>query len=123
MNDIFAQVTVFDIQPRHSRGESADVRIRKAWVLQCPEEMNNAYAHYPAQVRKQLYRDFDSQVQKIWTDMLRQRREHSIAQGARFVRVNGFTRLQDEYCFDTDEVLLEAALIFIEKFVAEHVNH
>lgn len=111
----FNEITVSDLQPKHSRGESADNRIRKAWSLQMPDSVKDTFKHFPGEVKSQLYKNFDSEVREIWTRMLSAGNEAAKANGAKEVRVDGFRRLEDKFCKDPDELLIQAAQIFIER--------
>lgn len=119
---IFNEITVNDLQPKHSRGESADNRIRKAWSLQMPDEVKAKFAHFPGQVKRQLYISFDKEVNEIWVTMLAKANKHAADNNAKEVRVNGLKRLEDAYCVDPDEVLIQAAQIFIERFAAREAQ-
>ncbi|AZU98663.1 RNA polymerase binding protein [Acinetobacter phage vB_AbaM_PhT2] len=112
----FKEITVNDLQPKHSRGESADNRIRKSWSLQMPDEVKAKFANFPGDVKRQLYISFDKEVNEIWTSMLSKANENAAKNNAKEIRVNGLRRLEDAYCVDPDEVLIQAAQIFIERF-------
>ncbi|ADG60009.1 RNA polymerase binding [Acinetobacter phage Acj9] len=112
----FNEITAADLQPKHSRGESADNRIRKAWSLQMPDEVKAKFAHFPGDVKRQMYKGFDAEVNEIWTKMMSDANQHAKDSGAKTVRVNGFTRIEDQYCMDPDELLIQAAQSFITKF-------
>ncbi|EQA7786758.1 RNA polymerase-binding protein RpbA [Acinetobacter baumannii] len=118
----FNEITVNDLQPKHSRGESADNRIRKAWSLQMPDEVKAKFKDFPGDVKRQLYKSFDAEVNEIWTQFLVNRNKHASESGAKEVRVNGFRRLEDKFCVDPDELLIEAAKIFIERFAKRELK-
>lgn len=111
----FNEITVSELQPKHSRGESADNRIRKAWSLQMPESVKATFKHFPGPVKAQLYKNFDAEVNEIWTRMLTAANDNAKSEGAKEVRVNGYRRLEDKFCQDPDELLIQAAQIFIER--------
>lgn len=112
----FIEITTADLQPKHSRGDSADNRVRKAWSLQMPEEVKAKFSHFPGAVKTQMYRSFDAEVHEIWTKMLGKVNQNAKESGAKEVNQNGFRRLEDKFCQDPDEVLIQAAQIFIERF-------
>lgn len=118
----FIEIKVSDLQPKHSGGESADNRIRKSWSLQMPDEVKAKFKDFPGKVKVQLYRDFDSEVNEIWTDLMAKSNSEAAANGAKEVRVSGYRRLQDEFCRDPDELLIEAAQIFITRFAQREAN-
>lgn len=119
---IFNEITVADLQAKHSTGESADNRIRKAWSLQMPEEVKAKFKHFPKDVKMQLYRSFDKETNEIWTNMLANANATAKDSGAKHVRVNGFVRLEEQFCVDPDELLIQAAQIFIERFSTRDAN-
>ena len=112
----FKEITVNDLQPKHSRGESADNRIRKAWSLQMPDEVKAKFSHFPGEVKRQLYVSFDKEVNEIWVNMMANANKRAGEQGAKEVLIDGVKRLEDAYCQDPDELLIQAAQIFIERF-------
>ncbi len=120
---IFKDITVNDLQPKHSRGESADNRVRKAWALQMPDEVKAKFSGFPQSVKAQLYKSFDTEVHDIWTSMLVKLNKHAKDNGAKTVRVNGFSRLEESFCKDTDLILIEAAQVFIERFANREANN
>lgn len=116
MSLVFNEITVSDLQPKHSRGESADNRIRKSWSLQMPESVKKKFSHFPKDVKTQLYASFDKEVGAIWTKLLNDANSNAELSGAKEVRVNGFKRLEDSFCKDPDELLIQAAQLFIIEF-------
>jgi hypothetical protein len=118
----FNEIKVSDLQPKHSTGESADTRIRRAWSLQMPDEVKAKFKDFPGSVKTQLYKSFDLEVNEIWTSLLAKRNEQAIESGAKEVRVGGYRRLQDEFCQDPDQVLIEAAQQFIVEFAKREAN-
>ena len=109
-------VTVADIQAKKTIGDSCDTRVRKSWVLQMPEDQKAKFDKFPGYVKIQLYRSFDYEVQEIWVKLMRMAHKTALENGAKYVKVNGISRLEDAFCTNTDELLLEAARIWLEDF-------
>lgn len=116
MNNSMTMITTADIQPKKTRGESCDQRVRNSWVLQMPEIDKAKFNHFPLDVKLQLFRDFDFEVQAIWVDLMKKARELALASGAKMVKVEGIYRLEDAYCSDSDELLITAAQLWLEQF-------
>lgn len=112
----FNEITVNMLQSKHSEGKSADNRIRKSWSIQMPDDVKAKFSHFPSAVKLQMYKSFDAEVNEIWTKMLADANNNAKAQGAKNVRIDGFVRLEDKFCIDPDELLIQAAQIFIERF-------
>lgn len=109
-------LTAADIQPKKTRGESCDQRVRNSWVMQMSECHRNKFMHFPGAVRQQLYRSFDFEVQDIWVKMMKDHRENALKNGVKMVKVAGIYKLPDEHCVDPDEVLLVAAQCWLADF-------
>ena len=109
-------VTVADIQAKKTSGESCDTRVRKAWSLQMTAKQRSKFENFPGFVKIQLYKGFDKEVLSIWIDMMRQYNRRAIESGAKFVKVNGFSRFEDSWCTDVDEMLLVAAQLWLDEF-------
>ena len=112
----FDTITPADIQPKKTAGESCDTRVRKAWVLQMPEEQKAKFEKFPGYVRHQLYKSFDSDIIEIWVKLMRNAHQAALKDGAKYIRVAGISRLEDEFCADSDELLIMAAQLWIEEF-------
>lgn len=118
----FNPIKVTDLQAKHSTGESADNRIRKSWSIQMPDEVKAKFKHLPRDVKQQLYKAFDSEVNEIWTELLAKGNTDAAAAGAKEVRVSGYRRLEDSFARDPDEVLIEAAQTFIVRFAERPIK-
>jgi hypothetical protein len=127
---IFKEITVNDLQPKRTAanttndavGQSADNRIRKAWSLQMPDEVKAKFAHFPGDVKRQLYKSFDQETNEIWVELLANANKEAEAAGAKEIRVGGFKRLSDEFCKNPDELLIQAAQMFITRFAQRDVK-
>lgn len=114
---IFNKITPSDLTTKHTSGESADNRIRKSWALQMPESVKDKFKHLPLSAKTQLYKSFDKDVQEKWIKLLSEKNNESIAAGATSIKIgDGLSRLEDKFCFDTDELLIIAAQEFIKEF-------
>lgn len=109
-------ITTADIQPKKTIGDSCDTRVRKSWVLQMPETEKAKFEQFPGYVRHQLYRSFDYEVQEIWVRLMRDSHKSAIENGAKYVKVGGISRLEDAFCFDSDELLILAAQLWLDDF-------
>ena len=86
----FNEITVNDLQPKRSAanttndavGQSADNRIRKAWSLQMPDAVKAKFAHFPGDVKRQLYKSFDQETNEIWVELLAKANEDAAKAGA-----------------------------------------
>ncbi len=116
MNNSMTMITPADIQPKKTRGESCDQRVRNAWKLQMPESEKAKFDGFPGYVKCQLFRSFDYEVQEIWVRLMRDAHKAALADGAKYVKVDGIHRLEDAYCSDTDELLITAAQLWLDDF-------
>lgn len=116
MNNSMTMITPADIQPKKTRGESCDQRVRNAWKLQMPEADKAKFEKFPGYVKCQLFRTFDFEVQAIWVRLMKQARETALANGAKYIKVDGIDRLEDAHCSNVDELLITAASIWLEDF-------
>lgn len=107
-------VTTQEIQGKIS--DSADTKIRKAWVAQLSEETKARIKTMPKPSRTALYKTFDSEVHVRWVLKLKEHRDNALANGVKMVRVAGFYRLPDEYCDKTDQFLIDAASEVITEY-------
>lgn len=108
-------ITAKDIQPKNVRCDSNpnnQNKIRRAWVLHCDETSAKRLQSLPQETKFMLYEIIDDEVNDKWLEIMRQHIQDSVDDGAKFVmdRV-GSDRLEDEYCVDADDQLLEAAEI------------
>lgn len=110
-------ITVQDIQGKIS--DSADTKIRKAWVLQISDETRATIQSMPLESRRSMYKALDQDVLKHWIGKMRQHREDALANGVKMIRSNGFYRLPDEYCDQQDQMLIDAALEVIQLTVQQ----
>lgn len=118
----FNEITKADLQPKHSKGESADTRIRRSWTLQMPEEVKSKFSHFPGDVKRQLYKSFDLEVNEIWTSMLAKSNAEAQQQGAKTIRVDGESRFEDKFCKDPDDLLIQAAQVFITRLATRPIK-
>lgn len=109
-------ITPADIQPKKTIGDSCDTRVRKSWVLQMPESEKAKFEKFPGYVRQQLYRSFDYEVQDIWVRLMRDAHKAALENGAKYIKVNGIQRLEDDFCTNTDELLILAAQLWLDDF-------
>lgn len=105
-------VTNKDIQVKTIRTDANphnQNRVRKAWVLHCDETSAKQLQSLPQEVKFMLYSVIDEEVNDKWLELMREHKEQSIKQGAKFVldKVGG-ERLEDDYCIDTDDLLVRA---------------
>lgn len=120
-------LTVKDIQPKNVRCDSNpnnQNKIRRAWVSALSENAMGIIQERikSAPARHAYYEAIDNEVSKKWIEIMKNSVARSISQGAKFVLdPSGGTRLEDEFCKNTDEHLIAAALIVAET-VAEDFN-
>lgn len=119
---VTATITPADIQCKHTIGDSCDTRVRKSWVLQMPEEQKAKFENFPMIVKTQLYRSFDYEVQGIWVKLMMNARIEAEKAGAKYVKVAGISRLEDEFCVNTDELLILAAQMWLDDFATRQAN-
>ena len=113
----FNTITTADLVSKHSSGESADNKIRKAWTLQMPDEVKDKFKNFPSQVKIQLYKSFDKDVKDKWIELMSESNKLAIESGAKVVKVgDNIKRLEDKFCGNPDELLIKAAQLFIIEF-------
>ncbi|QOI66533.1 RNA polymerase binding protein [Erwinia phage FBB1] len=118
-------ITVKDIQVVNVRADSNpnnDNKIRKAWVLQTPELVQEKIkAKYKSQeVRFAFYDAVDSAVSDKWVEIMRRHYNDSLAAGAKLVLDKaGAERLENDFCVDADEQLIEAASIVVAEVIED----
>ena len=118
-------ITVKDIQVQNVRADSNpnnDNKIRKSWVLQTSELLQEKIkAKYKSQeVRFAFYDAVDSAVSDKWLEIMRRHYTDSLAKGAKLVITRaGAERLEDNYCVDSDEQLIEAAAIVVAEIIED----
>lgn len=111
------EITVADIQPKKTAGESCNTRIRKAWSLQMTDLQKEKFKHFPGSVKQQLYKTFDSEVQQIWTDLMTSTNQRLEKDGVKIVKTkDGYSHFSDEHAIDVDELLIQAAKIWLDDF-------
>lgn len=110
------ELTPIDIQPKKTKGDSCDQRVRNAWSLQMTEEHKQKFAHFPGFVRQQLYRSFDFEVQDIWVKLMKDHRLQKLSEGVKLVKCLDCWKLPDEHCIDPDETLIVAAKLWLADF-------
>lgn len=108
-------ITAKDIQPKNVRCDSNpnnQNKIRRAWVLHCDETSAKRLQSLPQEIKFMLYEVIDDDVSDKWLEIMRQHIQDSVDSGAKFVMDPiGADRLENEYCVDADDQLLEAAEI------------
>lgn len=108
-------VTARDIAPKNVRTDSNpnnQNKIRRAWVLHCDETSAKRLQSLPQETKFMLYSIIDDEVSDKWLEIMREHVANAIASGAKFVvDPVGADRLEDDYCVDADNQLIEAAEI------------
>lgn len=108
-------VTARDIQPKNVRTDSNpnnQNKIRRAWVLHCDADSATRLKSLPQETKFMLYDAIDEEVNEEWLKIIRAHIRTSIENGAKFViDPVGADRLEDDYCVDADDQLVEAAEI------------
>lgn len=114
-----------DIQVVNVRADSNpnnDNKIRKAWVMQIPELVQNKIKEkYKSQeARFAFYAAVDDAVSQKWIEIMRNHFKDSVAAGAKIVLTrSGAERLEDDYCVDADDQLIEAAAIVVAEVIED----
>lgn len=107
--------TARDIQPKNIRTDSNpnnQNKTRRAWVLHCDAESATRLQSLPQETKFMLYEAIDEEVSEKWLEIMRKHIADSVAAGAKFVMDPvGADRLEDEYCVDADDQLLQAGEI------------
>ncbi|BBC78098.1 RNA polymerase binding [Escherichia phage EcS1] len=118
-------ITAKDIAPKNVRTDSNpnnDNKIRRAWVLQMPVELQErikAKLKQP-EVRWAYYAGIDDAVNEKWIEIMRAHYNDSIKAGAKVIQsASGSDRLEDDYCVDADDQLVRAAEIVVDEVIAE----
>ena len=108
-------VTVKDIQPKNVRCDSNpnnQNKVRRAWVSMLPEHTQEAIKKKlpVAEVRFAYYKSIDDSVVEKWIAIMQKHYNDSVKAGAKIVldRTSG-ERLEDAYCVDSNEHLIQAA--------------
>lgn len=118
-------VTVKDIQVKTIRTDSNphnQNRIRKSWVLNIDTDSARRLQSLPQETKFMLYSIIDNDVSDKWIEIMRKHFKDSLAAGAKLViDRDGSERLEDEYCVDPDEQLLEAGSIIASK-IPEYIE-
>lgn len=114
-----------DIQVQNVRAESNpnnDNKIRKAWVMQTPELIQEKIKQkYKSQeVRFAFYAAVDSAVSDKWVEIMKNHYNKSIENGAKIVLSRtGAERLEDSFCVDADDQLIEAGAIIVAEIIED----
>lgn len=114
-----------DIQVVNVRADSNpnnDNKIRKSWVMQTPELVQNKIKEkYKSQeARFAFYSAVDDAVSQKWIQIMRNHFNDSVANGAKIVLTrSGAERLEDDYCVDADEQLIEAAAVVVAEIIED----
>ena len=86
-----------------------------------PEEYVEQFKKYPGSVRIQLYKQFDKEVHALWSDLLKTANEKAKESGVEMTKTKtGYKVFDKDHCVDTDEVLINAAQLFVTKFINEN---
>lgn len=105
-------LTAKDIQPKNVRMDSNpnnDNKIRASWVLHCAELDAKRLMSLPQETKFMLYDAIDEEVSDKWIELMKKHVSESVAAGAKFViDPVGADRLEDAYCMNADDHLLEA---------------
>lgn len=107
--------TARDIQPKNVRTDADphnQNKIRRAWVLHCDETSAKQLQSLTPEIKFMLYEVIDEDVNDKWLEMMKAHVKSSVEAGAKFIPdPYGPDRLEDEYCVNADDQLLEAAEI------------
>lgn len=105
--------TAKDIQPKNIRCDmnpNNQNKVRRAWVLHCDADSATRLQSLPQETKFMLYGAIDEEVNEKWLKIMRDHIQASVDAGANFVMDPiGADRLEDEYCVNSDDHLLEAA--------------
>lgn len=118
-------ITAKEIQVQNVRADSNpnnDNKIRKAWVLQTPELIQEKIkSKYKTQeVRFAFYDAVDDSVSSKWVEIMRKHFTDSVAAGAKIIQTEtGGERLEDAYCVNADEQLVEAAALVVAEIIED----
>lgn len=112
-------ITAADLKSQNTR-ELSDNLIRKAWVLQAPQHLAEAYAKIPQETRFALYQGIDSDVRTKWVELMRDYKESLFKKGVKLVLdpVTGVETFPSEYLIDTEELLITAAQTVVDECVS-----
>lgn len=105
--------TAKDLAPKNVRTDmnpNNDNKIRRSWVLHAPTTVKNKLAKVDQELRFELYSIIDRDVSDKWIELMRKHTAKSIEAGAKIVmdKTDCLDRLEDQYCVDSDEHLLQA---------------
>lgn len=117
-------LTVKDIQPKHVRCESNpnnQNKIRCAWVNALSENAVQIIQDKikSSDARFAYYDSVDRDVSQKWIEIMRNHYQESIKSGAKIVMTSCGERLEDDFCVDADEQLIQAAIMVAETIAAE----
>lgn len=104
-----------DINPKRVRDSDHFNRVRKAWVLQINETSITKLKKVPGEARLQLYKMFDAEITDLWIAEMSKRNEHAVKSNAKLVNIDGYHHFEDSFLFDTNQVLIEVASIWLDK--------
>ena len=113
--NIMNNVTAKDIQVKTIRTDANphnQNRIRKSWVLACDEVSATRLKSLPQEVKFMLYGVIDTDVSDKWIELMQRHYNDSLAAGAKLViDRDGSERLEDDYCVNSDDHLVQAGSI------------
>lgn len=118
-------ITVKDIQVQNVRADSNpnnDNKIRKSWVLQTPELIQEKIKQkYKSQeVRFAFYSAVDDAVSQKWIEIMRNHFKDSVEAGAKIViDRTGAERLENDFCVDADAQLIDAAAVVVAEIIED----
>ena len=122
MKEITISITPADIKSKFTDFEQdrSDNRIRKAWVLQTPENEAKKMQALPQEVKFALYAGIDYDVRAEWIVQMREYSANAIADGAKMVfdPISGIDILEKAYRHDPDVLLIKAAGIVMARLMA-----
>lgn len=111
------EITMNDIK---ATGDIVVNKVRKAWVAGMPDEYKEKIKAFPSLTKKTLYKQFDTEVHQLWTDLLAEANAKAKENGAKLVGKDGLKHFEDEHCVNPDQLLIQAATEFLVKFVNEN---
>lgn len=118
--------TAKDIQVKNVRTDSNpnnQNRVRKAWVLHCDETSAKQLQSLPQEIKFMLYEVIDDEVNDKWLEIMREHTRASLEAGAKFILdlKAGGERLEDEYCVNSDDQLVQAGEI-VGGWIPEYIK-
>lgn len=104
--------TARDIQPKNVRCDmnpNNQNKVRRSWVLHCDADSATRLQSLPQETKFMMYDVLDEETNDLWLKIMRDHIQASVDAGANFVMDPvGADRLEDEYCVNADDQLVEA---------------